>query len=285
MTERTPGRSRWRSARLVAPAGALVGVVVTTALVALAPTALGLMPLVGVPSLSLDAFTATAPDLLLSARESLVVALAATALALLVGAAVALLLVGSGTGGRVLAWAVAIPIPVAHLVGAVSFALLLSGSGLANRLAGTPPEQWPSLVGGPWPVAAVAAFAWKESAFVALVVTASIAANLRDYLDAAALLGASPWARVRFVVVPLAAPALVGAGAIVLLYTLGNYEVVWLLGRAYPETLPVSAYRLFGSIELAARPQAAAAALATTGLALLAACATLPLVRRAGVRR
>lgn len=184
-----------------------------------------------------------------------------------------------------LSWAVAVPIPVAHLVGAASFALLLSGSGLVNRLVGSPPEQWPGLVGGPWPVATVAAFAWKESAFVALVVTAAIATNLRDYLDVASLLGATRWARVRFVVVPLAAPAIVGAGAIVLLYTLGNYEVVWLLGRTYPETLPVSAYRLFGSIDLAARPQAAAAALATTGLALLAACATLPLVRRAAVVR
>ena len=129
------------------------------------------------------------------------------------------------------------------------------------------------------------AFAWKESAFVALVVTATLAENLPDYSEAAALLGATRIARVRHVVLPLAAPALVGAGAIVLLYTLGNYEVMWLLGRAYPETLPVAANRLFGSIDLTSRPEAAVTALATTGLALAAAAAAVPLVRRTGLAR
>lgn len=256
-----------------------------TALVALALTAAGLMPLVGRPHLSADAFTAAGPDLLVEARESLLVGVAATLVAVVVGFSVALLLLTSRAGNRVLAVVVAVPIPVAHLVGAASFALLLTGSGLANRLFGTPPDQWPSLVGGPWPVAAVLAFAWKESAFVALVVTATLAENLPGYTDAAALLGATRFARIRHVVLPLAAPALVGAGTIVLLYTLGNYEVMWLLGRAYPETLPVAANRLFGSIDLASRPEAAVTALATTGLALAAAVAAVPLVRRAGVAR
>ncbi|MBB2988084.1 ABC transporter permease [Terracoccus luteus] len=254
-----------------------------TALGALLLTATGLMPLVGVPSLSADSFVAVWPDLLLAARESLVIAVAATTLSVTVGFAVALLLLTTGSQNRLLTAAVATPVPIAHLVGAASFGLLLADTGLANRIVGTPPDQWPSLVGGPWPVATVAAFAWKESAFTALVVTAALAPSIRDYTDAAKLLGASATARARHVVLPLAAPALVGAGAIVFCYTVGSYEVVWLLGRAYPETLPVSTFRLFGSIDVTSRPQAAATALATTALALVAACAALPLVRR-GVR-
>ncbi len=285
MSGGTPARSSPRVARSALPAVLLVAVVVVTAIVALALAATGLMPLVGRPHLSADAFTAVAPDLLVQARESLLVGVAATVVAVAVGFAVALLLLASRAGSQVLSVVVAVPIPVAHLVGAASFALLLTGSGLANRLFGTPSDQWPSLVGGPWPVAAVLAFAWKESAFVALVVTATLAENLPDYSEAAALLGATRIARVRHVVLPLAAPALVGAGAIVLLYTLGNYEVLWLLGRAYPETLPVAANRLFGSIDLTSRPEAAVTALATTGLALAAAAAAVPLVRRTGLAR
>ena len=68
-------------------------------------------------------------------------------------------------------------------------------------------------------------------------------------------------------------------------YSLGAYEVARLLGRAYPEPLPVMAYRLFTDIDVAARPQAAATAVVGTGLALLAAVLTLPLVRRLGMDR
>lgn len=285
MTGRASAHVPQRGARSALPAVLLVVGVVVTAIVALVLTATGLMPLVGPPQLRSDAFSATAPDLILQARESLLVAVAATVAAVGVGFAVALLLLATRAGSQALSVVVAVPIPVAHLVGAASFALLLTGSGLTNRLFGTSPDQWPSLVGGPWPVAAVLAFAWKESAFVALVVTATLAENLPHYSDAAALLGATRFARVRHVVLPLAAPALVGAGTIVLLYTLGNYEVMWLLGRAYPETLPVAANRLFGSIDLTSRPQAAVTALATAGLALAAAAAAVPLVRRAGVVR
>ncbi|OFE18058.1 hypothetical protein BA895_13055 [Humibacillus sp. DSM 29435] len=285
MRGRTSTRPSHRGARSALPAVLLVVVVVVTALVALVLTATGLMPLVGRPHLRSDAFAAVAPDLLVQARESLLVGVAATVVAVAVGFAVALLLLTTRSGSRALSVVVTVPIPVAHLVGAASFALLLTGSGLANRLFGSPPDQWPSLVGGPWPVAAVLAFAWKESAFVALVVTATLAENLTDYSEAAALLGASRFARVRHVVLPLSAPALIGAGTIVLLYTLGNYEVMWLLGRAYPETLPVAANRLFGSIDLTSRPGAAVTALATTGLALAAAAAAVPLVRRAGMAR
>ena len=84
---------------------------------------------------------------------------------------------------------------------------------------------------------------------------------------------------------PLSAPALASSSLIVFVYSLGTYEVARLLGRAYPEPLPVMAYRLFTDIDTVARPQAAATAVAATGLALLAAVAVLPLVRRLGADR
>lgn len=266
-------------------AGAFSALVVLSAVITLGLNAAGLMPLVGQPGLRGDAFVAVAPDLWVATRESLVIAFASSILASVIGMSVALMVVASAPGTRLLAALAAAPIPIAHIVGAASFALLLSDAGLFNRLSGVDTSSWPALLAGPWPVASVAAFAWKESAFVALVVTASLGASVRQYSEVAAMLGAGPLDRIRRVVIPLAFPALLASTTIVFLFTLGSYEVVWLLGQAYPEPLPVTAYRLFTSVDLQARPQAAAVALVTVLLALAAAAVTVPLLRRLGTAR
>lgn len=270
---------------LTLTAAALCAAVVLGAVTTLALTATGLMPVVGQPALSGRAFETVGPDLVLATRESLLIATASTALAAIVGLSAAMVILSSTPGARLLAALAAAPIPIAHIVAASSFALLLSDAGLFNRLAAVDTTTWPALVAGPWPIASVAAFAWKESAFVALVVSAAVGPHLTGYAETAALLGANSWQRTTRVLLPLALPSLLGASIIVFLYTLGSYEVVWLLGRAFPEPLPVTAYRLFTSVDLQARPQAAAVALVGVVLALVAAVATVPLLRRLGVAR
>ncbi len=279
MTERSGG------ARLVAPAVTLVVAVTGTALVTVVATSLGLLPLVGRPRLSTDGFTVLAGDLRAATYESLLTAAAATVLAAAIGLALATFVVRAGRGARlVVALAVAV-VTVPHLVGAAATGLLLSDVGLAQRWSGIPAGSWPELVAGRWPVATVLELAWKESAFVALVVVASVGRRYADLREVAAVLGAPPRAQWRRVLLPLSGPALASASLIVFVYSLGTYEVARLLGRAYPEPLPVMAYRLFTDIDVAARPQAAATAVVATGLALLAAVLTLPLVRRLGANR
>lgn len=67
---------------------------------------------------------------------------------------------------------------------------------------------------------------------------------------------------------------------IIFVCTLGSYEVAWLLGRPYPEPLPVLAFRRFTSITLTSRPEAAAVAVVTTLLSLLAVAFGMALLRR-----
>jgi len=271
--------------RLVAPAVLLIAAVTGTALVTVVATSLGLLPLVGQPRLSTDGFTAVAGDMRAATQESLLIAAAATLLATAIGLTIATVVVRAGGGVRpVIALAVAV-LTVPHLVGAAATGLLLSDVGLAQRWSGISPALWPELVGGRWPWATVLELAWKESAFVGLVVTASLGRRYSDLREVAAVLGAAPRARWRRVLLPLAAPALAWSSPIVFVYSLGSYEVARLLGRAYPEPLPVMAYRLFTDIDVAARPQAAATAVVATGLALLAAVAVLPVVRRLGADR
>ncbi len=272
-------------ARLVAPAVLLIVAVTGTALGTLGATSLGLLPLVGRPRLSTDGYTTLAADLEAATYESLLTAATATLLAATIGFTIATVVVRSRRGVRLLVGLVVAVVTVPHLVGAAATGLLLSDVGLAQRWSGISAASWPELVGGRWPWATVLELAWKESAFIALLVIASIGRHYADLREVAAVLGAAPREQWRRLLLPLSAPALASSSLIVFVYTLGTYEVARLLGRAYPEPLPVMAYRLFTDIDVAARPQAAATAVVATGLALLAAVMTLPLVRRLGADR
>ena len=257
--------SRCRATLTVLPAVLPVVLVVGVGLGTVLLQSLGLMPLVGQPELSTAAFTAPGSTVESSAALSLAVSATSTAIAVVVGLAAALAVLA---GGRAVLAAGVLTIPVPHLVGAATTGLLLSDAGLMPRWLGVH-QGWPQLVGGPWWVAVVAEYAWKESAFVALVVVAATAARARDLGATAATLGAGRWQRLRRVTLPLTAPALVAAAGIVFVYTLGSYEVALLLGRPAPEPLAVGAVRLSRSVDLATRPEAAALAVVTTTLGLV----------------
>lgn len=283
MSLRQASRNR-RGTFSVAPAVVAVLFVLGAGLGSAVLQSIGLVPLVGEPELRFTGYVGN-PEVLRATGLSLLIASASTLAAALVGLSAALLLVSSGRGRRMLATLVTASIPVPHLVGAASVGLLLTDSGLMSRWLGVPAQAWPSLVAGPWPVAVIYEYAWKESAFIALVVSATLATRLPDYQETAALLGARPWARLRHVTLPLATPALLAAAAITFAYTLGSYEVGWLLGAAFPEPLPVLSYRLFTSTDLTARPDAMAVAVTTTVIAAVAVVAALALLRRTAAWR
>lgn len=252
------GRRAWW---LPLPAVGLIALVLGSSLGTLALQSLGLVPLVGRPALTLAGYRSVEADLVRGALLSLSIAASATLIALVVGLLTALACMGRG--GRLLrlvSWAT---IPVPHLVGAAAVGLLLADSGVLARILGLDAIAWPDLVAGRWWVAVVLEYAWKESAFVALVVAVAMATRVAQYDETAALLGAGRVQRLRHVTLPLATPALVGAGTLSFIYALGSYEVAWLLGRSFPEPLPVLAYRLFTSTDLASRPEAAAVAVVT----------------------
>ena len=271
---------RRRAVLLVLPALVPAGALGVATLASAVSTSLGLTPLVGPARPSLDAWRFPADELWTAAGLSVAIAAAATAVGAVVGLAAALVITGRRRSGHLLAMLSSLTIPVPHLVGAAAVGLLLADAGFLPRLLGIEPGDWPPLVGGPWWIAVVAEYAWKESAFIALVVSSALASRVSSYLATATLLGAGRWARLRFVTLPLAAPALVASASISFVYVLGSYEVAWLLGRPYPEPLPVMAFRLFTSIDLAARPQAAAVAVTTAALALAAVAVAAVALRR-----
>lgn len=246
---------------------------------------IGLMPLVGPVRFSFDAYVATAPNLASAIGISLAIAATSTTIAAVVGSATALVVVSGGRAGRLVGVAGAVTISIPHLIGAATMGLLLADSGVLPRLLGISADAWPPLVGGPWWVAVIAEYAWKESAFVALVVAGTLLTRVAQFDEPAALLGAGRIARIRMIFLPLATPSLIVASTIVFVYTLGSYEVAWLLGRTYPEPLAVLAIRLFNDVNLTSRTESAAIAVVTVVAALASVAIASLALRRAAVWR
>jgi len=263
------GPSRLRSTLVVLAAVVPIVVVLAVSLTATILQSLGLMPVVGPPELTLQAWTADGRELLRASGISLYIATVSTALSLVIGFVLAAFVMTSPRAGRVVAALSAATIPVPHLIAAGATGLLLSDSGFLQRVLGMP-EVFPALVGTTWWSAAIFEYVWKESAFVALVVLGSISSAVPGLCDTAATLGATARQRVMRVVLPLAVPSLAISGVIIFVYTLGSYEAVWLLGPTAPEPLVVRAVRLFGSVDLAARPEAMVAVLVSVGISAAA---------------
>ncbi|MBG6218223.1 putative spermidine/putrescine transport system permease protein [Arthrobacter sp. CAN_A6] len=261
------------------PAVLPVLVVLGVSLTAAVLQSLGLMPFFGPPSLSVEAWTGNTGELLRATGLSLYIATTATVFSVCIGFLIAAYVLAAPRMGRIVAGLSAATIPIPHLIGAGAIGLLLSDSGFLERLLGMP-DAFPVLVAGDWWIAAITEYAWKESAFVALVVLGSIARSVGELCDAAATLGATARQRILRVVLPLALPSLAVSAVIVFVYTLGSYEAVWLLGPTSPEPLPVRAVRLFGSVDLAARPQAMATALVSVTVGVAAILAGILVLRR-----
>lgn len=274
-----------RSALLVGAAAAPAAIVVAGGVTSTALQSLGLLPFVGPPTFSTAAYENLAADAPRAAALSLGIATASSTIAVLVGTTVALLILSGGWTSRALLGLSAATVTVPHLLGAAAIGLLLADSGVLARLLQIPVEWWPSFVGGPWWSAVIVEYAWKESAFVTLVVAGTLLTRVARFDETAALLGAGRGARVRLVMLPLARPSIIIAGTIGFVYVLGSYEVAWLLGRTYPEPLSVMAVRLYGEVSLTARPAAAAVAVAIVGLSAAALAVAFTALRRSAAWR
>lgn len=268
MTRRRVPRTG-RAALLALPAVVPIVAVVGVSLTAAGLQSVGLMPFIGPPRFSADAWTSDTSELIRSSATSLYIAVVSTVLSLVIGFVLAAYVLAMPRMGKIVETLSVATIPIPHVIGAGAIGLLLSDSGFLERLLGMP-DAFPALVSGPWFVAVIAEYVWKESAFVALIVLGSLSRSVGDLCDAAATLGASPGQRIVRVVLPLAVPSLAVSAVIVFVYTVGSYEAAWLLGPTTPEPLPVRAVRLFTSVDLTARPQAMVTALVSVTVSVVA---------------
>jgi putative spermidine/putrescine transport system permease protein len=292
VTSRSPARRRGlprglRIALLLAPALTVVVVLFLGGLVQAVAQSLGHLPFLPDRPVGLDAYRALwdDPGVRASVGLTLRVGLVSTLLSAVLGVAAALLVRALGRTRPALARLLQVTLPVPHVVAALAMLLLLSQSGAVSRLAHAvglvaEPAAFPALTQDAFGWGIIASYVWKEAPFIGVIVLAALTSGVRELEDAARALGAGPWQRLRHVVLPVVAPAVLAGSVLVFAFTVGSYEVPFLLGRPFPATLPVVAYQEFRDPDLAARPLAMAISVVTALLVGLCAVAYLALADR-----
>lgn len=264
-------RGRARDLTLLAPASLTLFVLFGGALAGIVHASL--VPLGG--GASLDAWRELLGDPAFgdAVRFTVQITVLSTALAAVAALALAALLRERGSVAR---WLVALPVPVPHLLIATLAVVWLAPGGLADRLLGGLPLD---VVHDRAGLGIVLVYTYKEAPFLTLLVLAACGSDLREREHAAAVFGAGPWQRLRWVTWPaIRAPLLVGS-VIVAAYVAGSFEVPLAVGPNHPPTLATYAFEATQGDVIAGQGQAAAALLLTAAAAIALALAAIRFAR------
>lgn len=270
---------------LLAPALTVIGALFLGGLAAGLMRSFNYMPVIGLTSPNVDAYAAvfTSGEFGRSFLLSFHISFTSTVLSSVLAVGAALLLRRNFIGRAIINFLFQLNLTVPHLVGAIGILYLFSQSGSFARLAAewdmiARPAEFPALVFDPYAIGIILQYVWKEVPFIGVIVLANMQALGEDYESVARSLGASRWQSFRHVLLPLIFPGVLSASVISFAFTFGAYEVPALLGASHPVALPVLAYRKYTDVDLAARPEAMAAAIV---IALLSAAMIYIYVRYA----
>lgn len=276
-----------RIALLLSPAAVVIGVFFLGGVAQAIAQSFGYQPFLPGYHWSADAYAAIwrDPAVRASLLITLRVSLLSTVIAAVLGVAGALAIRGVRRGRGWVNGLFQVNLAVPHLVGALCMLLLLGQSGVIARLAhsvglSASPAAFPQLTGDRFGWGVIAEYAWKETPFVAIIALAALSRGVVELENAARVLGATGWQRLRHVTLPVLVPPLAAASILVFAFAAGSYEVPYLLGRPYPATLPVVALQDYRDTDLTVRPQAMAVAVVITLLTTVLVIAYLALAKR-----
>ena len=158
-----------------------------------------------------------------------------------------------------------IPIILPHLTAAFIVMVLLSRSGVlasvVHHLAGSGTADgypFPDLLYGDSSVGLVAAYVWKEAPFAALLILSVLTKLDYDLVHTGRMLGGGRLFVFRRIIYPHIAPVMDTSFIILFLYTLGAFDIPYLIGASSPRMLSITVYNLYFRRELAVRPEALA---------------------------
>ena len=101
-------------------------------------------------------------------------------------------------------------------------------------------------------------YLWKQIPFTTLIIYSVLMGLGRESEEAAATLGAGRWQTFWHVTLPQIMPGIVSATIIVFAFNFGSFEVPFILGGGFPNTLPVEAFRAFDDPDYSRRLRAMA---------------------------
>lgn|SRR5262245_4893164 len=259
------GTTQIRIWMMLLPALTVIGGLFAGGLVLVCLQSLGYFPPAGEDAFTLDHYRRLVFDQEFRASLWLTFVLTsvATIISAVLGFALALALREWALHSSILNTMLQVPLAVPHLAMAVVLINLIGPSGLIARIAyalriGSAPADFPALIGDGYGLGIIIAYVIKETPFIALMALAVMLRLGDEYEQVARTLGASTWQRLRYVTLPMVAPAVVSASLVVFAFIFGAFETPFILGRPYPAMLAVVAQRRFTSANLAERPDAIA---------------------------
>lgn len=225
----------------------------------------GIMPSLGLkePTLQYYRDLLTREDLLSSLFFSIHFSLTSSLIAVVLGVFFCALLVQLKQTKGIVMRIVQLPIVVPHVVVAFFVIHFLSQNGLIARLMyhfGWIDAQsaFPLLVFDRGGIGVIIGYLWKETPFIVYFVIALMASIDESLGEAAINLGASRIRTFFRVTLPLCLPTIVGGFLIIFTYSLGAYELPYILGATEPKALPIWAYIQYTHPDLLNRPYAMA---------------------------
>jgi len=237
---------------------------------------LNYMPIIGLNDPNLQAYQSifASSSFLRSLGLTIWIAIASTFISIVIAIGVGLILRERFRGRRISTFLFQLNLPIPHIVGAIGILFLFTQGGFISRIAHSinlidQPSEFPELVFDPYAIGIILEYVWKEIPFIGVVVIAILVSIGADYEEMAQTLGANAWQRFRYVLLPLLLPGVLSASVIVLAFTLGAFEIPFILGQAFPQPLAVLAVRNFTNPDLNKRPEAMATAIVIAALSTL----------------
>jgi putative spermidine/putrescine transport system permease protein len=204
------------------------------------------------------------PELLASLGHTFAVALVAAVAAVAIGAPAAYLLWRSPGWVRSAAAVYRLPIILPHVVVAFIVLVFWSRTGIIAAMLvriGLDPEAlgFSRILFGANGLGIILAYVYKTFPFVMLLAMGVLDRIPDRLITTAHMLGAGPVRTFFVVVLPQLMPMLNQVFIILFLYTLGGFDIPWLLGASRPQMVPMTVYALYFQGSLADRSIAMAA--------------------------
>lgn len=166
-------------------------------------------------------------------------------------------------GRRFVQFVYKLPLMIPYLVGVALTIVLFGNGGIAARTlyalgvidsTGDFPRLIYSHAG--WGIMFV--YLWKQIPFTTLILYSVLMGLGKESEEAAVTLGAGRWQTFWHVTLPQIMPGVVSATIIVFAFNFGSFEVPFILGGGFPNTLPVEAWRAFDDADYSKRLRAMA---------------------------
>jgi putative spermidine/putrescine transport system permease protein len=184
----------------------------------------------------------TTPVYLDGLRFSLWLAIAPTAVSLVVSVLLSALMLANERSQRLFGALYRVPLVVPGIVAGFIILVILDRGGMASRLIAPFGLPLPKVVRDSWGVGAIIASSWKSIPFMTLIIAGAMAAISKDVLSAARTLGAGRITILWRVQLPLARPGITAAVLLSFIGSLGSFVIPSLLGPSYPLPLSVHMY-------------------------------------------